>query len=182
MVVFELSKMFPDELENRKEEKKLLSSLSLEVDGLFLKLRKDYQVICREIQLLKSARSAEIKKSRITPLDEDVFRKIIKELPIQLVDEYIMYMLTNETNSILRNVEKYNELLDKRKKEVDNNSCIDLISVNEKLADCLQHLGAMVYHLHTHLHIHLNMLTLWLRNLSIEVESQQELKRENHEF
>jgi hypothetical protein len=152
-------------------EKTLLSSLTLEVDDIFFNLRKADQIIRRELKLLNQEKYLFLKKTSITPINEERFKKIIDNLLEQqfLVDEYIIYMLKNENNSIFKLIKEYNDYIDKRKTEQEDNNLKNLIKIDEGLVDYIRHLGAMIYHLN----IHLNMLNIMLKNSSVGVEIQQ---------
>ncbi|MDP8965178.1 MAG: hypothetical protein M3O33_14605 [Cyanobacteriota bacterium] len=148
----------------------LLSSLTLEVDNIFFSLRKADQIIRRELNLLNQQNFKSFKKTSITPINEEKLREIIEAIPIQhlLLDEYIIYMLKNDNNSIFKLIKEYNSYLDKRKiEEVDNNKV--LRGIDEKLVYYIRHLGAMTYHLN----IHLNLLNVLIRNASGVADSQQ---------
>jgi len=148
----------------------LLSSLTLEVDNIFFNLRKADQIIRRELNLLNQQSFKSFKKTSITPIKEEKLREIIEAIPIQhlLLDEYIIYMLKNDNNSIFKLIKEYNSYLDKRKiEEVDNNKV--LRGIDEKLVYYIRHLGAMSYHLN----IHLNLLNVLIRNASGVADSQQ---------
>src|SRR4028119_1904059 len=95
----------------------LLSSLTLEVDNIFFNLRKADQIIRRELNLLNQQNFKSFKKTSITPIKEEKLREIIEAIPIQhlLLDEYIIYMLKNDNNSIFKLIKEYNSYLDKRK-------------------------------------------------------------------
>ncbi len=148
----------------------LLSSLTLEVDNIFFNLRKADQIIRRELNLLNQQNFKSFKKTSITPIKEEKLREIIEAIPIQhlLLDEYIIYMLKNDNNSIFKLIKEYNSYLDKRKiEEVDNTKL--LREIDEKLVYYIRHLGAMSYHLN----IHLNLLNVLIRNASGVADSQQ---------
>jgi hypothetical protein len=148
----------------------LLSSLTLEVDNIFFNLRKADQIIRRELNLLNQQNFKSFKKTSITPIKEEKLREIIEAIPIQhlLLDEYIIYMIKNDNNSIFKLIKEYNSYLDKRKiEEVDNNKV--LRGIDEKLVYYIRHLGAMSYHLN----IHLNLLNVLIRNASGVADSQQ---------
>lgn len=148
----------------------LLSSLTIEVDNIFFSLRKADQIIRRELKLLKQEKHNILNKKSINRINEEKFKKIIDNLLEQhlLLDEYIVYMLKNEKNSIFNLITEYNYYLDKRKTEQEDDNCASLIETDEKLVDYIRHLGAMIYHLN----IHLNMLNILLKNASVAVESQ----------
>lgn len=149
----------------------LLSSLTIEVDNIFFSLRKADQIIRRELKILKQEKHNILNKKSINRINEEKFKKIIDNLLAQhlLLDEYIVYMLKNEKNSIFNLITEYNYYLDKRKTEQEDDNCANLIETDEKLVDYIRHLGAMIYHLN----IHLNMLNILLKNASVAVESQQ---------
>lgn len=148
----------------------LLSSLTIEVDNIFFSLRKADQIIRRELKILKQEKHNILNKKSINRINEEKFKKIIDNLLAQhlLLDEYIVYMLKNEKNSIFNLITEYNYYLDKRKTEQEDDNCASLIEIDEKLVDYIRHLGAMIYHLN----IHLNMLNILLKNASVAVESQ----------
>lgn len=148
----------------------LLSSLTLEVDNIFFSLRKADQIIRRELISLNQQSFKSFKKPAINPINEEKLRGIIESIPIQhlLLDEYIIYMLKNDNNSIFKLIKEYNNYLDKRKTEqVDNNTL--LRGIDEKLVYYIRHLGAMTYHLN----IHLNLLNVLIKNASGVADSQQ---------
>lgn len=148
----------------------LLSSLTIEVDNIFFSLRKADQIIRRELEILKQDKHNILNKKSINRINEEKFKKIIDNLLAQhlLLDEYIVYMLKNEKNSIFKLITEYNYYLDKRKTEQKDDNCTNLIEIDEKLVDYIRHLGAMIYHLN----IHLNMLNILLKNASVAVETQ----------
>ncbi len=148
----------------------LLSSLTIEVDNIFFSLRKADQIIRRELEILKQEKHNILNKKSINRINEEKFKKIIDNLLAQhlLLDEYIVYMLKNEKNSIFKLITEYNYYLDKRKTEQKDDNCTNLIEIDEKLVDYIRHLGAMIYHLN----IHLNMLNILLKNASVAVETQ----------
>lgn len=164
-----------DDIEKR-ENQTFLSSLALEVDDIFFSLRKADQVIRREINLLKNHKNRSLKKALLLPINENKLKAIIDELPSYqiLVDEYIVYMLENPSNSIFQLIREYNEYLEKRQNDIENNHCINLINIDEKLVHYIRQLGAMIYHLN----IHLNLLTILLKNASLVTENQQVAIRE----
>jgi hypothetical protein len=148
----------------------LLSSLTIEVDNIFFSLRKADQIIRRELEIVKQDKHNILNKKSINRINEEKFKKIIDNLLAQhlLLDEYIVYMLKNEKNSIFKLIAEYNYYLDKRKTEQKDDNCTNLIEIDEKLVDYIRHLGAMIYHLN----IHLNMLNILLKNASVAVETQ----------
>ncbi|MBD0343877.1 MAG: hypothetical protein ICV63_03395 [Coleofasciculus sp. Co-bin14] len=160
---------------NKKEEPTCLSSLAREVDNIFFSLRKTDQIIRRELNLLNQGKYYLIKKVGIEPLNADNLKFIIDKLPSQhlLLDEYIIYMLKNENNSIFKLIATYNEHLQKRTNEQENNSPEQLKIVDEKLAYYIRNLGAMIYHLN----IHLNLLNVLLKNASVMAGTQQNATR-----
>ena len=151
-------------------EKALLSSLTLEVDDIFFSLRKADQIIRRELKLLNQEKHVFLKKTSINPINEENFKKIIDNLLSQhlLIDEYIIYMLKNEKNSIFKLIREYNNYLAQRKTEQEVENFTNLRKTDEILVDYIRHLGAMVYHLN----INLNMLNIVLKNASVGVENQ----------
>lgn len=172
-------------LQNSKKQKKegettLLSSLTLEIDDIFFSLRKADQIIRRELNLLNQDKSQPLKKISLPSINEEKLKQIIDKLRVQdlLVDEYVIYMLENENNSIFKLIKEYNTYLDKRKYEQNHDNSIELIRIDEKLAYYIRHLGAMTYHLN----IHLNLLSVLLKNASAEVETQQAAIRESKEI
>src|SRR4028118_1723685 len=148
----------------------LLSSLTIEVDNIFFSLRKADQIIRRELEIVKQEKHNILNKKSINRINEEKFKKIIDNLLAQhlLLDEYIVYMLKNEKNSIFKLITEYNYYLAKRKTEQKDDNCTNLIEIDEKLVDYIRHLGAMIYHLN----IHLNMLNILLKNASVAVETQ----------
>lgn len=167
-----------EKIEN-KEDTTFLSSLALEVDDIFFSLRKADQIIRRELNILRNQNNKVLKKILIAPINEDKFKKIVHELPPHqiLVDEYIVYMLENQNNSIFRLIKEYNEYLDQRNHEVESEHLCALINVDEKLVHYIRQLGAMIYHLN----IHLNLLTVLLKNASVVAETQHIAMRESQE-
>ncbi len=173
--------MIQDKTKRKKQgETTLLSSLTLEVDDIFFSLRKADQIIRRELNLLSQHEFQPLKKTSLPSINEEKLKEIIDKLRSQdlLVDEYIIYMLDNESNSIFQLIREYNTYLDKRKYEQEHNNPIELIGIDEKLAYYIRHLGAMTYHLN----IHLNLLSVLLRNASAEAETQQTAIRESKEL
>lgn len=164
----------------KKEESLFFSSLTLEVDELFYNLRKADKIIHRELNLLGQQKINLLEKTSLTPLNEQKLKKIIDKMPPQylLADEYIIYMLENEENSIFKLIKEYNEYLTKRKNEQEDDNFLGLMGIDEKLAYYIRHLGAMIYHLN----IHLNLLTVLLRNTSIGAENQQIALKDSNEI
>jgi hypothetical protein len=164
----------------KREDNALLSSLALEVDDIFFRLRKADQIIRRELNFLINKKNKSFKKALVAPLEEKRLKKIIEELPPYqlLVDEYIIYMLENPNNSIFRLIKEYNEYLEQRKAELEKNCPVRLISIDEKLVYYIRQLGAMIYHLN----IHLNLLTVLLKNASVVAETQQAAIKQSKEL
>jgi hypothetical protein len=162
-----------------KEDNIFLSSLALEVDDIFFSLRKADQIIRRELNILGNKNIKVFKNTLIPPINEDKFKKIVHELPPHqiLVDEYIVYMLENQNNSIFRLIREYNEYLEQRNNEIENEHFCGLIHVDEKLVHYIRQLGAMIYHLN----IHLNLLTVLLKNASVVAETQHIAIKESQE-
>jgi len=177
---FPTNQMMRNDDREKGENHTFLSSLALEVDDIFFSLRKADQVIRREINLLKNHQNKLLKKALIPPINENKLKEIIDELPAYqiLVDEYIIYMLENPTNSIFQLIREYNEYLDKRKNDIENHNSINLIYIDEKLVHYIRQLGAMIYHLN----IHLNLLTILLKNASLIPENQQVAIRDIQEI
>jgi hypothetical protein len=164
----------------KRENKTLLSSLTLEVDDIFFSLRKADRVIRRELNLLRNQNYQSLKTSPINPIDEERFKTIINKIYNYqiLLDEYILYMLEDKDNSIFKLIREYNQYIEQRKNEIVNYNYSRLISIDEKLAHYTRQLGAMTYHLN----IHLNLLTVLLRNASVAEETQQTAIREIKEI
>lgn len=106
----------------KKEENLFFSSLTLEVDDLFYNLRKADKIIHRELNLLSQQKLDLLEKTSLTPLtplNEQRLKGIIDKMPRQylLADEYIIYMLENEENSLFKLIRGYNEYLAKRKNQ-----------------------------------------------------------------
>lgn len=162
-----------------KEDNTFLSSLALEVDDIFFSLRKADQIIRRELNILINKKNQSFKKILITPINEGKFKNIVHELPPHqiLVDEYIVYMLENPNNSIFRLIKEYNEYLEQRNHEIENENFITLINIDEKLVHYIRQLGAMIYHLN----IHLNLLAVLLKNASVVAETQHIAIKESQE-
>ncbi|MEQ8537327.1 MAG: hypothetical protein RIB93_07680 [Coleofasciculus sp. D1-CHI-01] len=155
----------------KEEEKVLLSSLAVEVDTIFLKLRKADQVIRHELSLLEHPNIQSFEKSQVEPINVEQLKKIIYKIPPQhlLVDEYVLYMLDSKTTSIFGLVEDYNHSLERRAKLQHSNNQSDLKNVDENLAYAIRRLGAMIYHLN----IHLNLLTVLLVKAPVITDNQQ---------
>jgi len=155
----------------REEEKVLLSSLAVEVDTIFLKLRKADQVIRHELSLLEHPKIQAFENSQVEPINVEQLKKIIYKIPPQhlLVDEYVLYMLDSKTTSIFGLVEDYNHSLERREKLQHSNNQSDLKNVDENLAYAIRRLGAMIYHLN----IHLNLLTVLLVKAPVLTDHQQ---------
>jgi hypothetical protein len=169
---FEISQVNSNKkMPRRERESTLISSLALEVDEIFFSLRKADQIIRRELNLLNQETFKSLNKQAINPIKEEKLRKIIESMPIQnlLVDEYIVYMLRNDGNSLFNLIREYNAYLDKRKTEQADENYITLRGIDEKLVYYIRHLGAMTYHLN----IHLNLLNVLLASASIGANSQQ---------
>lgn len=152
----------------KNEEKILLDSLSMEVDNIFLGLRKADQAIRRELNLLNKKKFSNLKTTFIHPIDEVTLQKRIEQMPSQhfLLDEYVTYMLENESNSLFKLIKEYNICLERRNKEQEQDNLRELMCIDEKLVYYIRHLGAMMYHLN----IHLNLLTVLLKNTSAVTE------------
>lgn len=163
--------MLQNHLEIKKEEKLLLSSLTFEVDNIFFNLRKACKTIRRELHQINQPKFINLKKNSIPPLDDRKLKKLILKMQPHhfLGDEYIIYMLKNENNNIFKLIQEYNEYLEKRQYEQEDDNCVGLTGVDEKLAYCIQRLGAMIYHFN----IHLNLLNVLLKNTSSGAEAQQ---------
>lgn len=148
----------------------LLSSLCLEVDDIFFCLRKADRIIRRELNLLSQGKLSLLKKTPLLPVKEESLKKIINEFLSHnlLVDEYILYMLNHENNSIFQLIGEYNLHLITRKEAQERENYIALNEVDEKLVYCVRHLGAMTYHLN----IHLNLLSVLLKNPPVEPNIQ----------
>jgi hypothetical protein len=153
----------------RQGEQGSLSSLTNEVDNIFFSLRKADQIIRRELKSLNQKTFIPFKRSLINPINKERLMRIVEKIPIQqlLVDEYIIYMLKNDKNSIFQLIEEYNNYLDKRNREQYDE--IILQEVDEKLVYYIRHLGAMTYHLN----IHLNLINVLLKNAPLGIDSQQ---------
>lgn len=153
----------------KQGEQALLSSLAIEVDSIFFSLRKADQVIRRELSLLNQKTLKPFNKTSINPINLENLLTIFNKIPPQqlLADEYLVYMLNNEKNSIFKLIEEYNIYLDKRR--VEQYDQIILKGIDENLAYYIRHLGAMAYHLN----IHLNLLNVLLKNANREVDSNQ---------
>ena len=164
----------------RQEEKTLLASLILEIDDIFFGLRKADQILRQELNLLNQKKTNYFRKIPINPINEEKLKKTLYEFPLQnlLMDEYVIYMLTNEDNSIFKLIRNYNTYLDKRSNEQESFDLERLIGINEKLVYYIRNLGAMTYHLN----IHLNLLTVLLRNSSAMTDTQQTAIREIKEI
>lgn len=162
-----------------KEDNTFLSSLALEVDEIFFSLRKADQIIRRELNILINQNNQPLRKTFISPINEDKFKKIVHELPPHqiLVDEYIVYMLENQNNSIFRLIKEYNEYVEQRNYQIEKENFITLINIDEKLVHYIRQLGAMIYHLN----IHLNLLTVLLKNASLGAETQHIALRESQQ-
>ncbi len=176
------NQMILDDLEIKVREKTAIASLSLEVDNIFLKLRKEHEVIRRESNFLKQESFSLVKVDSITPINEQNFKALIDRMPRGIVDNYISYMLEDKSNNIFKVISEYNDYLDKRKKEKQCFNSQGLLDINEKLDDCIRRLGAMIYHLHIHLHIHLNLLIVLIRNASTTTDNQPEALQETQEI
>ena len=161
----------------RQGEQALLSSLTYEVDNIFFSLRKADQIIRRELKLLDQQTFKPFKKSLISPINKERLKKIVDKMPIQqlLVDEYIVYMLKNEKNSIFTLIEEYNNHLEKR--SLEQYDKIMLQGIDEKLVYYIRHLGAMIYHLN----IHLNLINVLLKNAWQGINSQQTATKESEQ-
>lgn len=154
----------------KQGEHTLLASLTVEVDDIFFSLRKADQIIRRELNLLNQQKYLPLKKPLINPINAEKLKKIIEQLPPQhlLVDEYVIYMLKNESNSIFNLIQEYNNYVKKRQNEPEKNNITELINVDEKLVHYIRNLGAMTYHLN----IHLNLLNVLLKAPYAGAETQ----------
>ncbi len=155
----------------KKQETALLSSLMLEVDDVFLSLRKADKIIRRELYLLNLQKFQSLSHLSIPLINESRLKEIIGRIPTKhlFLDEYITYMITSKDNSIFKLIENYNLCLEKRNNEQKIHQYEDLKNTDEKLAHYIRHLGAMIYHLN----IHLNLLNVLLKNTLVRVESSQ---------
>ena len=151
-------------------EHTLLASLTGEVDDIFFGLRKADQIIRRELNLLSKKKYLPLKKALINPINAEKLKKIIEQLPPQhlLVDEYVIYMLKNESNSIFNLIREYNNYVEKRQTKSADNNIKELIDVDEKLVYYIRNLGAMTYHLN----IHLNLLNVLLKRPYLGADTQ----------
>lgn len=152
----------------KNEEKILLNSLNIEVDNIFIGLRKADQTIRRELNLLNKKKLCNLKHTFIHPINEVTLQNLIEQMPSQhfLLDEYVAYMLENESNSLFKLIKEYNICLARRNKEQEQDNLRELMCIDEKLVYYIRHLGAMMYHLN----IHLNLLTVLLKNTSAVTE------------
>lgn len=167
--------MSSDYMDVKKQERELLHSLSAEIDEIFFVLRKKYQMICREMKLLRQQELEPLKMACLDPLDEHEFLYIIERLPALIIDSHIDYMIRDKDNNIFKLIRDYNNSLQERARVQEKSNGIDLMSIDEKVADSLQHIGAMIYHLHIQLHIHLNLLNILIRNEYFSIEAHEEL-------
>lgn len=150
---------------SKNEENVLLSSLIVEVDTIFFKLRKADKVIRHELYWLNSTTLSDFKTLSLSSINWERFKKILYKIPPHhlLVDEYIIYMLDDETNSLFNLIGKYNSYLEQRKKAWEKKEHTELLKIDDKLAYYIRRLGAMVYHLNTHL----NLLSALLTNAAM---------------
>lgn len=157
-----------NEKATQKGENTLLSSLTVEVDDMFFSLRKADQIIRRELNLLNQQKYPPLKKTLISPINAENLKKTIEQLPPQhlWVDEYVLYMLRSESNSIFKLITEYNNYVEERQNELECNNFKKLIDLDEKLVYYIRNLGAMTYHLN----IHLNLLSILLKNASVASE------------
>ncbi len=155
---------------NKNSDKVLLSVLTAEIDNIFLKIRKADLVIRQELLLLSQAKFDCFKKIDIPDINGERLKEIINKIPLQNLsrDEYLIYMLDNESSSIFQLLEEYNCYLDSRK-TAQEEDYIKLRNLDEQLCYCIRRLGAMIYHLNSHL----NLLTALLINQSIQLDKQQ---------
>lgn len=167
--------MSSDYMDIKNQERELLHSLSVEVDEIFFVLRKKYQMICREIKFLNQQELEKFKVASLDPLDENEFLYIIERLPVLIIDNHIEYMIKDKDNNIFELIKEYNNFLKERETEYGKHNVVSLMSIDEKIADSLQHIGAMIYHLHIQLHIHLNLLNILIRNEYFSIEAHEEL-------
>lgn len=160
---FMKTQMFHNNKELEKnEEKILLDALSLEVDNIFLGLRKADQVIRRELNLLNKKKLYNFQTNSVDSINDLNLQQIIEQIPKQhfLLDEYVAYMLNNENNSLFDLIKEYNSCVAQRNQEKADNNLNKLLDVDERLVYYIRHLGAMMYHLN----IHLNLLNVLFRN------------------
>ena len=169
--ILNLNSMFQNNGNITKQgEHKLLASLTVEVDDIFFGLRKADQIIRRELNLLNKKKYPPLKKPLINPINAKKLQEIIEQLPPQhlLADEYVIYMLKNESNSIFNLIREYNNYVNKRQNETEENNLDNLIDVDEKLVYYIRNIGAMTYHLN----IHLNLLNVLLKSPSMGEDTQ----------
>ncbi len=156
---------------NQNEEQLLLSSLSIEVDTIFLNLRKADQIIRHELGLLHQDKFELLTSYVIPPINQERLKKIIYKIPPHhlLADEYIVYMLDNKMNSIFKLIQEYNEYLAQRKRAQEERDYLELSSIDGQLSYYTRRLGAMIHHLN----IHLNLIHVLLMNASVVTDTQQ---------
>ncbi|WP_254013208.1 hypothetical protein [Limnofasciculus baicalensis] len=153
------------------EENILLSSLTMEIDSIFIQLRKADKIIFNEINCLERSSINRLKSQSLSLVDGKRLKTSIYQMyPHRLLwDEHIIYMLENEGNNLFKLIDEYNEYLNLRQIVQDRQDYTELIQVDNQLAVATRRLGAMFYHLNSHV----NLIIVLLGSATIEVEKQQ---------
>ncbi len=145
--------MFQERLTPQREETILLSSLTAEVDTIFLQLRKAHKIINRELGSIERQGIKGTNKAALTQINEEGLKKIIAKLPSWhfTEDEHVVYMLEDRQDNIFKLIREYNEHLERRNDEIANQNLALLRDADEHIIYYIQRLGAMIYHLNIHL-------------------------------
>lgn len=156
---------------NKDEDQLWLSSLSVEVDNLFLSLRKADQIVRHNLSLLDEDKFELLNWQSLPYINQKRLKEIIYKIPPHhlLADEYIVYMLDSQNNSIFNLIEDYNKYVAQRNTAQAQNDYSILSTIDHKLSYYIRRLGAMIHHLN----IHLNLIAALLVNTSLVTETHQ---------
>ena len=150
------------------EENILLSSLTIEIDSIFIQLRKADKIIFNEINCLERSPINRLKKQSLSLIDGKSLKTSISQMsPHRLLwDEHIIYMLENEGNNLFKLIDEYNDYLNLRQIIQDRQDYRELMRVDNQLAVAIRLLGAMFYHLNSHI----NLIIVLHGSATIEAE------------
>lgn len=152
------------------QENIFLSSLTMEIDSIFIQLRKADKIIFQEINWLEKSPINRLKNQSLPLIDGKSLKTSISQLsPHQLLwDEHIIYMLENEGNNLFKLIDEYNEYLNLRQIVQDRQDYTELRRVDNQLAVAIRRLGAMFYHLNSHV----NLIIVLLGSATIKAEKE----------
>lgn len=152
------------------EENILLSSLTMEIDSIFIQLRKADQIISNEIKGLEGSQINPSKNQSLVAINGKSLKTSLFQMsphPL-LCDEHIIYMLENEGNNLFALIDEYNDYLKCRQIVQDKQDYAELRRVDNQLAVAIRRLGAMFYHLNSHV----NLIMVLQGSATIEAEKQ----------